>query len=146
MGVFDGGARSASAAALEETRALQLLKRDVIAFLERNPTVAMQIIATLSNRLRHTNTQLEDIATLPTGPRLARALVRLADLYGKPADGAAVQIDMKISQSTLGAHAGLMRENVNRQLKLWEAEKLIDNQAGFITLLDPDKLRAIGAE
>lgn len=147
MGVFDGLPRSAGATALEETRALQLFKRDVISFLERNPTVAMQIIATLSKRLRHTNTQLEDIATLPTGPRLARALLRLADLYGEE-DGAngAVRIDMKLSQSNLGAHAGLMRENVNRQIKVWEGEGLIANEAGIITLIDPQRLRAICEE
>lgn len=146
MGVFDGLPRSAGATALAETRALQISKRDVISFLERNPTVAMQIIATLSKRLRHTNTQLEDIATLPTGPRLARALLRLADLYGEDGENGAVRIDMKLSQSNLGAHAGLMRENVNRQIKVWEGEGLIANEAGVITLIDPDRLRAICEE
>ena len=146
MGVFDGLPRSAGATALEETRALQLFKRDVIGFLERNPTVAMQIIATLSKRLRRTNMQLEDIATLPTGPRLARALLRLAKIYGEADKNGAVRIDMKLSQSNLGAHAGLMRENVNRQIKLWEGEGLIANEGGVITLLDPAKLRAICEE
>lgn len=73
MGVFDGGARSAAASALQETRALQLYRRDVLDFLERNHGVSLQIIAALCTRLRHTNFLLEDIATLPAGPRLARA-------------------------------------------------------------------------
>lgn len=146
MGVFDGEPRSAGATALHETRALQLFKSDVTAFLERHPTAAMQIIATLSKRLRHTNTQLEDIATLPTGPRLARALLRLAELYGEDGEDGAVRIDMKLSQSNLGAHAGLMRENVNRQIKVWESDGLIASEAGVITLLDPERLRAICEE
>ncbi|MEO1136858.1 MAG: Crp/Fnr family transcriptional regulator, partial [Pseudomonadota bacterium] len=82
MGVFDGGPRSASATALQETRALKLYRRDVLDFLERNHGVALQIISALCQRLRHTNFLLEDIATLPAGPRLARALIRLGQHYG----------------------------------------------------------------
>ncbi len=143
MGVFDGGVRSASATTLQETRALQLFRADVISFLEHHPGVALQIIAALSKRIRDTNELLEDIATLPGAPRLASALLRLAELYGKEEESGALRIDMKISQGNLGAHAGLMRENVNRQLKLWEAEGLIANDHGIITLLYPDKLKSL---
>lgn len=146
LGVFDGGARSASASALQETRALRLFRRDVLAFLDSNPGVALQIIAALCARLRHTNFLLEDIATLPAAPRLARALLRLAEVYGRADGDGALRIDMKLSQGNLGAHAGLMRENVNRQLKLWEADGLIRQEGGAITLLDPDALKNIGDE
>ncbi len=146
MGVFDGGARSASATALQETRMLRLYRRDVLDFLERNHGVALQIISALCLRLRHTNFLLEDIATLPAGPRLARALLRLGEYYGHTDDEGALHIDMKLSQGNLGAHAGLMRENVNRQLKLWESEGLLKQDAGVITLLAPQKLKAIGEE
>jgi len=143
MGVLDGGARSAGATALEGTRALQIYRRDIIAFLERNPTIAMRIIATLATRLRHTNAQLEDIATLPTAPRLARALLRLAEQHGKKEESGAVRIEFKISQAVLGAHAGVMRENVNRQIKQWESDGLVASDAGVLTLLDPAKMKAI---
>jgi CRP-like cAMP-binding protein len=146
MGVFDGGTRSASASALQETRALRLYRRDVLDFLERNHGVALQIIAALCQRLRHTNFLLEDIATLPAGPRLARALLRLGAHYGHKDDAGAVHIDMKLSQGNLGAHAGLMRENVNRQLKLWESEGLLRQDAGVITILEPTALANIGEE
>ncbi|GJL91833.1 Crp/Fnr family transcriptional regulator [Hyphococcus sp.] len=146
MGVFDGGARSASASALQETRALRLYRRDVLDFLERNHGVALQIISALCQRLRHTNFLLEDIATLPAGPRLARALLRLGDHYGHTDADGAMHIDMKLSQGNLGAHAGLMRENVNRQLKLWEAEGLVKQEGGVITVLKPETLSHIGDE
>ena len=143
MGVFDGGPRSAAAGALHETRALRLYRRDVLDFLERNHGVALQIISALCKRLRHTNFLLEDIATLPAGPRLARALLRLGEHHGHTDDDGALHIDMKLSQGNLGAHAGLMRENVNRQLKIWEADGLLRQEAGVITLLSPDALRRL---
>jgi CRP-like cAMP-binding protein len=146
MGVFDGGARSAAASALQETRALRLFRRDVLDFLERNHGVALQIISALCTRLRHTNFLLEDIATLPAGPRLARALLRLGEYYGHTDDDGSLCIDMKLSQGNLGAHAGLMRENVNRQLKLWESEGLVRQEGGVITVLKPETLRHIGEE
>ena len=99
-----------------------------------------------NSHIRHTNFLLEDIATLPAGPRLARALLRLGETYGHRDDDGALHIDMKLSQGNLGAHAGLMRENVNRQLKLWENEGLIRQQAGVITLLAPDTFKHIGEE
>ena len=36
------------------------------------------------------------------------------ELYGHTDGDGALHIDMKLSQGNLGAHAGLMRENVNR--------------------------------
>ncbi|MCK5749298.1 MAG: Crp/Fnr family transcriptional regulator [Oricola sp.] len=146
MGVFDGGQRSASASALQETRALRLYRRDVLDFLDRNHGVALQIIAALCKRIRHTNFLLEDIATLPAGPRLARTLLRIGETYGHHDGDGALHIDIKLSQGNLGAHAGLMRENVNRQLKLWEGEGLIRQEAGVIILLSPETFRNIGEE
>ncbi len=146
LGVFDGGERSATATALQETRVLRLYRRDVLDFLDRNPGVALQIISALCLRLRHTNFLLEDIATLPAGPRLARALMRIGEHYGHHDDDGALHIDMKLSQGNLGAHAGLMRENVNRQLKLWEAEGLVRQEGGVIVITDPEAFTKIGEE
>ena len=146
MGVFDGGERSATATALEETRALQLLRTDVLSFLENKPAIALQIIGAFCGRLRHANDVLEDMATLPAGPRLARALLRLAETHGKSGADGNIEIDIKLSQANLGAHAGMMRENVNRQLRLWESEGLIRSMQGVITLVEPDRLRSLTDE
>jgi len=143
MGVFDGGARSATATALEETGALQLLRTDMLAFLENKPAVALQIIGAFCGRLRHANEVLEDMATLPAGPRLARALLRLAETHGKSGRDGKTEIDFKLSQANLGAHAGMMRENVNRQLRAWESDGLIASDHGLITLIEPDRLKAM---
>ena len=53
---------------------------------------------------------------------------------------------MKLSQGNLGAHAGLMRENVNRQLKLWETEGLVRQEGGVIVITDPEAFAKIGEE
>lgn len=143
IALFDGGARTAAAYALEDTRVLRLMRADVIAFLTAQPETAIRIIAALCARLRKTNLALEDVAALPAAPRLARALLRLADDHGKALEHGAVRIDMKLSQSAVGAHAGLMRENVNRQMRMWEEAGLVRTEGGVITLIDPPALEAL---
>ena len=66
-------------------------------------------------------------------------------MHGKEEDGQMV-IKLKLSQANLGAHAGLMRENVNRQLKAWEDEGVIASANGIITLLDVPKLEKVISE
>ena len=146
MGVFTAAPRSAAAIALQETRALRLSRCDVLGFLERNPTAALHVIATLSERLRQTNLLVEEIANLPAPQRLARALLRLAEHYGRQEPDGALRIDMKLSQGNLGAHAGLKRENVNRQIKQWETDGLLAQEGGFLILKQIDRLKALTEE
>ncbi len=83
---------------------------------------------------------------MPAGPRLARALLRLGETYGHRDGDGALRIDMRLSQGNLGAHAGLMRENVNRQLKLWEAQGLVRQEDGVIVIISPDTLAHMGED
>ena len=72
---------------------------------------------------------------------LARTLLHLAAKWGQRTDGG-VQIP-GFSQSELGEFAGLARENVNRQLKLWEDERLIRRTQEGLTLSDADVIAEI---
>lgn len=141
IAVLDGDVRTATATVLDEARVLVLRQAAFLGFLERQPKMALHIIRVLCNRLRKTDAFVEEMTTLQAGPRLARALLRLADQYGKETATGSLKLDVKISQANLGAHAGLMRENVNRQLKLWEDEGLLESKGGAIELLKPDLLR-----
>ncbi len=140
IAVLDGGERTATVTVLEEMRGLQISRAHFLSFLEAHPKIALKMISLICARLRQTDLFVEEVTTMQAGPRLARALLRLADSHGHENADGQVKIDMKISQANLGAHAGLMRENVNRQLKAWEDEGILTNQAGLITLIEPDTL------
>ena len=142
IAVLDGGLRTASATVIEEARVAVLRQGPFKAFLEHHPKLALHIIDVLCSRLRRTDAFVEEMTTLQAGPRLAKALLRLAEQYGKETDSGTL-VDIKLSQANLGAHAGLMRENVNRQLKLWEEQGLLETQGGIITLIDPGALEDI---
>jgi len=132
--LLDGAPRAASACALETTRALHIARRDFLPALQRNPAAALHIMGVLCERLRATSRLVEDTVFLAAAPRLARALLRLAS-----GEAGAV----KLPQGALGAHVGLMRESVNRQLKMWEEAGVVSTGAEGVAILKRDVLEDI---
>ena len=146
IAVLDGGVRTASAITIEESRVRMLRQGPFLSYLESHPAVALNIIRVLCSRLRKTDEFVEEMTTLQAGPRLAKALLRLAEQHGKAQPSGSILVDIKLSQANLGAHAGLMRENVNRQLKMWEDEGFLTGSGGQITLHNVDALEDIAAQ
>jgi CRP-like cAMP-binding protein len=104
--------------------------------------VTIRLVALLCERLRRATAMMEDVMFLNTGPRIAKALLRLAEEHGtRLADGMA--IDVKINQTDLGFHVGVCREGVNRQLRQWQRAGIIGREEGRITIRQPTRLRSL---
>ncbi len=140
--LLDGGARTATAQAMEPSRILELTRNKFMSILESNPQTALKVIDILCKRLRATSRMVEDSTLLAAGPRLARTLLRLSQSHGVEGDGG-VLIDLPMSQSMLGAYAGLLRESVNRQLRAWEVKEIIRRDDNKITILKIDILHEL---
>jgi uncharacterized membrane protein len=84
MAILDGKARSADATVIEDARLAILARRDFLAFVRRNPDVALKMLSAITNRLRDTdemlrqrvsrNANVEEEARLTTGDRLANQI------------------------------------------------------------------------
>jgi uncharacterized membrane protein len=59
LSLFDGGNRSAGAVALTEVDALVLERDEFLAFLKRNPDAALDILASLTKRIRRADSLLK---------------------------------------------------------------------------------------
>jgi hypothetical protein len=68
----------------------------------------------LARRLRNTNSALAASRFLSVKGRVARALLSLADAFGKDVGSGRILIWQKVTQSDLAAMAGIARENVSR--------------------------------
>lgn len=55
LSVFDGGARTATAEALEDSTLLVLGRDDLAAFLMAQPSAALDLLTTMGKRIRHTD-------------------------------------------------------------------------------------------
>ena len=143
VAVLDGGLRSADVSAVLRSRLLLLPAASCRAAVRNFPAVAEAMLRLLCARLRDTSDGLERLATQRLPVRLAHLLLRLGREFGRPGLGGAVQLPMRLSQEELGALVAATREAVNKQLRQWQAEGLLDMTAGRLVLRRPAALAAL---
>lgn len=137
VALLDGQPRTATAVAAEPTELFAILRRDLLALIERQPGIAVRLIAFLCARIRWLSRRAEEAAFLSLEERLIRRLAGLREDYGS---------EIAVSQEALALFVGATRESVNRQLQVWKREGLVALGRGRITILDTDALaRRAGA-
>jgi len=144
LALLDGKPRSADVTAMEDSTVVVVERRDFLPFLNRNPDLLLRLLALLCERMRQTNLALEDVALLNLPARLARVLVKLGHDYGaKEPNG--TRIRLKLSQKDLSALVATTRESVNKQLRQWRADGVLDEADGHIVIRRPEALRGLMA-
>jgi len=131
IAVLDGRSRSADAVAAEATELFVLRREDLLAYLEREPKVAIRLIELLCARLRQVSERMEESMLQSLPVRMARRLCALAEDYGS---------EVHISQEQLGIYVGAARESVNRQLQQWRRDGILELKRGRIGLLNLKRL------
>ncbi len=66
MALIEDAPRSATVRAEKSSRCLTFTKQDFLALIARHPNVALEIMKSLSQRLRHTNALLQQFARTPS--------------------------------------------------------------------------------
>lgn len=139
---LDQSERTADAVALDDCELLVLERRDFTPFLQSHPEACLRLMAVLCRRVRQTSQFLEEVLFEEGPMRLAKRLVNLAEAFGQRTERG-VRIDIPLSQQQLGNVVGMSRESINKQLRLWHAEGLVDWDHGYYTILDLEALRAL---
>jgi CRP-like cAMP-binding protein len=133
VAVLDGQPRTADAVAATNCRLLVLERRRLLSLMEQQPSLAVNLLAVLCDRLRSTSTQVEGLLFHSLPKRLAAVLLDLlAARRGHAID---------ITQAELGQLTGATREWVNKTLRAWHAAGLVALQPGRVVVLQPDILR-----
>lgn len=141
IAILDGRERTANAAALEDTEAFVVYRRDLLPALLASPEAMLEIIQALCEKLRGASSMIEHNALEMQG-RFASGLLRLANQHGRVTkDG--IRIDLQINQSDLGNYLALSRENASRQLGKLKDRGLIRFDGAQILILDEPGLRAL---
>jgi len=134
LSMIDGAPRSASVVALRDSK-LSFVSRAVFeAFGRSRPELYRHLTILLANRLRDTNDTLAATSFLSIKGRVARALLRLAEAFGRDVGQGRIVIRQKVSQGDLAAIAGIARENVSRVLHDWASRSLVSRHAGYYCL------------
>ena len=138
IALLDGGTRTATAVAMVASELVSLRRDHLLALLEREPRVALELLRLCGERLRWTSGLLEDAALLDAPARLAKRLLSLGQLHGERSGSG---YTLRISQEDLANFLGVSRQAVNQQLQAWKAQGWIALGRGSVTVLDDQAVR-----
>ena len=141
LALLDGERRSATVTAIDPCELLVLHHNDFKQLLKQNQHIGLKMLSMLAGRVRATTLLYESSVFIEIPGRLASKLLELSSEYGIESDEG-ILIDLKLSQYELGTLINASRESVNKQLKTWESQGIIQIRAGKIFLADAAVLEA----
>jgi len=106
---LDGGPRSASVMALEETRCAVVKRGELLALVERQPQFALHMVRKLARRVRALSEDVRSLALMDVYGRVARLLLDLAE----EKDGRLV-IGEALTHKDIASRVGASREMISR--------------------------------
>lgn len=133
--VFEGTRYPANAEALEQCRLFFFPKKDFVARIHANPSLAMNMLASLSQRLKQFSHLIESLSLKEVPGRLASYLLYLSDK-----NGSIQEFELDIAKSQLASLLGTIPETLSRIFARLAQHELIRIQGPKITILDRDGL------
>jgi len=133
VSLLDRGPRSASVTAIRPSKLDFVSLAGFDDFARGQPYIYREIANLVGRRLRDINAILA-LDALSIKGRTARALLSLADAFGKDVGSNRVLVRQRMSQSDLAAMAGIARENLSRTLQEWIRNGWISRLAGYYCL------------
>ncbi len=130
VAVFIGNTYPAHAVALEPSTLLIIPRREFASLIEKDPTLALEMLASLAQRLKQFAAMIESLSLQEVPARLAGHLRYLAGKQGSPT----VHLDLPKGQ--LAALLGTTPETLSRILNKMSATGAIQVNRSAITILD----------
>ncbi len=140
LSLFDPGPRSATVTAVTETTFLSLSHDDLLRWLEGRPGVSLGLLTQLAGRLRKTNEVVADLVFSDVPGRVAKALLDLADRFGRTADDG-VHVHHDLTQEELAQLVGASRETVNKALADFASRGWLRLEPRSVVIHDVERLR-----
>jgi CRP/FNR family transcriptional regulator, cyclic AMP receptor protein len=137
VALLDGGSRTATAEAVEQTRLLEIARDDLVQLLRDRPDTTDALLRSLGAIIRRTTDQVTELAFLSLQGRVARRLLLLVESF----EDAEVR---GISQADLASMVGGSRQSVNAVLKSFEKRGFIAMSKGRVAAIhDRTKLEGL---
>ena len=136
--VFSGQQFPASAETIIESHLLFFPRTAFVNLISANPSLAMNMLAVLSMRLRQFTVQVENLSLKEVSGRLAAYLVYLADEEGKED-----AVTLNISKGQLASLLGTIPETLSRIFTRMTELNLIEMDGRNIKLLDRSGLEEL---
>ncbi len=136
--VFAGKQFPVNAEAITDARTLFFPRAAFLELIGKNPILALQMLADLSNKLRQFAGQIENLSLKETPARLATYLLLLAREQGREDE-----VTLRISKGHLASLLGTIPETLSRVFAKLSGQDLIVVNGRRIRLRDPEGLREL---
>ncbi|HOD35881.1 MAG TPA: Crp/Fnr family transcriptional regulator [Syntrophales bacterium] len=136
--VFEGRHYPANAEAVEDTRVLFFPREALLRTIRRDPSLAMNMLAALSARLREFAQKMEDLSLKDVPSRLSAYVLHLSERRQGSDD-----LDLDIKKGLLASLIGAKQESLSRILARLSAQGIIEVKGKRIRILDRQKLKKI---
>lgn len=134
--VFHGQPFPANALALEKTTLLFFPRKDFVTLVHSMPSLALNMLAVLSMRLRRFATQIENLSLKEVPARLAGYLLYLSEEQENKD-----HVELEISKGQLASLLGTIPETLSRIFAKMSDEGLIQVEGKKISLIDREGLK-----
>jgi CRP/FNR family transcriptional regulator, cyclic AMP receptor protein len=141
LALLDGEPRSADAVATAASALLILRREDFARYVTEQPRMTVSLLAALSRRLRRTTLLVHDAAFLDVRTRLLKVLLHLGETRGQPGPRGVV-IASRLTQGDIANMVGTTRESVNKWLRYYAGQGLLEHTRGRLVLRNVERLRA----
>jgi CRP/FNR family transcriptional regulator len=138
VSVFTGQRFPANAEALEESRTIFFTRVAFVELIKRNPSLAMNMLAILSRRLRKFTQLVEDLSLKEVPGRLAAYL-----LYLSERNKGSNNLELDIAKGQLASLLGTIPETLSRILAKMTRQGLIHLDGPQISIVDREGLEAL---
>ncbi|MDQ6686224.1 MAG: Crp/Fnr family transcriptional regulator [Actinomycetota bacterium] len=135
LALADGGRRSATVEALEDSMALRVEREAVRQLARARPALAEHLVVALARVVRRLTGAAADLVFLDVPRRLAKLL--LEQRAAKASD----TVDMALSQREIATRIGGSRQTVNQALREFERRGWIQTSGQTIMIRDAGGLR-----
>jgi CRP-like cAMP-binding protein len=133
--VFAGQKFPANAEAMENSRVLFFPRDSISSLIEKNPSIALNMLAVLSLRLRMFTSLIDDLSLKEVPGRLAAYLIYTRD---KKED--TKNLELTITKGQLASLLGTIPETLSRILKRMKGQGLIESDGRVIRIIDGEGL------
>lgn len=138
VAVFTGKSFPASAQVISDSNLVFLPRREFIALISKNPSLSLNMMGVLTQRLKQFATQIENLALKEVPGRLANYLLLLTE---EQENESAVQLS--VTKGQLASLLGTISETFSRILAKMNHHQLIQVEGRTIQILDIEGLRQL---
>jgi CRP-like cAMP-binding protein len=138
--LFDPGPRSATVTGVTDAQFLSLSHDDLMRWLSGRPSVALGLLSQLAARLRKANDVVADLVFSDVPGRVAKALLDLADRFGRTADDG-VHVHHELTQEELAQLVGASRETVNKALADFASRGWLRLEPRSVVIMDVERMK-----